>query len=83
MKYSFASITLFSLAVIFINMNSAYSQELVGEDERISVIVESMERANSFTDSPKTNDYSARRRVFIIFHAFGCFACEADILLSI
>lgn len=37
-------------------ISSNFSQEPVGEDERMSVIVESMERANSFTDSPKTNN---------------------------
>jgi len=48
-----------SSAVLLLIINyTAYSQELVGEDERISVIVESMERANSFTNSPNTNNYS-------------------------
>ncbi len=42
MKYNFASITLISLTFGLININSACSQELVGEDERITIKVDSV-----------------------------------------
>ena len=54
MKFNFALTTLISFAVIFfINLDSTYSQELVGEDERIIITVDSIERSDSFPEKYK------------------------------
>ena len=54
MRFNYALTTLISFSVLFfINLDSTYSQELVGEDERIIIAVDNVERYNSFPKSLK------------------------------
>ena len=54
MRFNYALATLISFSVLFfINLDSTYSQELVGEDERIIITVDSMERFDSFPEKYK------------------------------
>ena len=54
MRFNYALTTLISFSVLFfINLDSTYSQEIVGEDERIIITVDSMERFDSFPEKYK------------------------------
>ena len=54
MRFNFALTTFIAFVVLFfINLDSTYSQELVGEDERIIITVDSMERFDSFPEKYK------------------------------
>ena len=52
-KYAFTALILFPI-VFFIDIESTYSQEPVGEDERIIISVDSVERVDSFPERLKS-----------------------------
>ena len=54
MRFNYALTMIISFSVLFfINPDSTYSQEPVGEDERIIIAVDTVERYNSFPKSLK------------------------------
>jgi hypothetical protein len=77
MRFNFALITLISFTILFfININKSYPQESISEtaiddtlvigseDDRISIVVDSVERANSFPERLKQPDFPGQKTVY-------------------
>ncbi len=77
MRFNFVLIILISFFILFfININKSYPQESISEtaiddtlvigseDDRISIVVDSVERANSFPERLKQPDFPGQKTVY-------------------
>jgi hypothetical protein len=65
MRFNFTLTMIISFVVLFfINLDKSFSQEFVGEDERIIITVDSLERIDSFPESLKQPDLPGQKTVY-------------------
>ena len=77
MRFNFGLITLISFSILFfVNFNNSYPQESIsetaiddttiigGEDERISIFVDSLERTDSYPERLKQPDFPGQKTVY-------------------
>jgi len=65
MRLNFTLTLIISFVVLFfINLDKSFSQEFVGEDERIIITVDSLERIGSYPERLKQPDFPGQKTVY-------------------